>query len=95
MSKCERQQNADEINLVVIDQDGNNTYFRLERNTLLKKMFKSYNLKHNHDDGVVTFLYNGHRISAQDTPAKLGMEEGDKIDCMEHKLGGSPITTNP
>ena len=37
----------------------------------------------------MVFLYDGQRVLPEETPAQLGMEDGDLIDAMLHQTGGN------
>ena len=34
------------------------------------------------------FMFDGERINQEQTPADLGLEDGDQIDAMVEQLGG-------
>ena len=43
------------------------------------------------EDGEVTrgeIVFDGERINQEQTPADLGLEDGDQIDAMVEQLGG-------
>lgn len=37
----------------------------------------------------VVFMFDGHRLDNEQTPAEVEMEEGDQIDVMIHQEGGA------
>ncbi|WVY93584.1 hypothetical protein V8G54_032672 [Vigna mungo] len=41
------------------------------------------------DFDYFTFLFDGRRLRAEQTPDELEMEDGDEIDAMLHQTGGS------
>ncbi|KAL1695637.1 hypothetical protein GGG16DRAFT_85984 [Schizophyllum commune] len=46
--------------------------------------------KFNKQAGTFKFTYDGTRVKPDDTPAGLGMEDGDQIDAFLEQLGGGP-----
>ena len=42
----------------------------------------AYCSRQNLDQGQMVFLYDGERISPENTPEQLGMEDNDEIDAM-------------
>ena len=37
---------------------------------------------------TVRFMFDGERIGDENTPADLGLEDGDQIDAMVTQIGG-------
>ncbi|KAF7133155.1 hypothetical protein RHSIM_Rhsim09G0057700 [Rhododendron simsii] len=68
--------------------EGNEVFFRIKNNTQLKKLMTSYCERQSLDAKAIVFLFDGHRIKAEQTPEQLGMEDGDEIDAMLHQTGG-------
>ncbi|XP_073155372.1 small ubiquitin-related modifier 1 isoform X1 [Henckelia pumila] len=77
------------INLKVKGQDGNELFFRIKRNTQLKKLMNAYCERQSVDINSIAFLFDGRRIRAEQTPDELEMEDGDEIDAMLHQTGGA------
>ncbi|WOL18730.1 small ubiquitin-related modifier 1-like [Canna indica] len=76
------------INLKVKGQDGNEVFFRIKRNTQLKKLMNAYCDRQSVDFNSIAFLFDGRRLRAEQTPDELEMEDGDEIDAMLHQTGG-------
>ncbi|KAI3787132.1 hypothetical protein L1987_41365 [Smallanthus sonchifolius] len=76
------------INLKVKGQDGNEVFFRIKRNTQLKKLMNAYCDRQSVEMNSIAFLFDGRRLRAEQTPIELEMEEGDEIDAMLHQTGG-------
>ena len=55
----------------------------------MKKLMNAYCSRQNLDQGQMVFLYDGERISPENTPEQLGMEDNDEIDAMIHQIGGN------
>ncbi|KAE9446089.1 hypothetical protein C3L33_22080, partial [Rhododendron williamsianum] len=70
------------------DEEGNEVFFRIKNNTQLKKLMTAYCERQSLDAKAIVFLFDGHRIKAEQTPEQLGMEDGDEIDAMLHQTGG-------
>ncbi|KAF5830326.1 ubiquitin-like protein SMT3A [Dunaliella salina] len=51
----------------------------------------AYIQKKNLDPSRIRFLFDGQRIMSDDTPEKMGIEDGDHIDCVQTQLGGAPV----
>nr|ACJ83845.1 unknown [Medicago truncatula] len=79
------------INLKVKGQDGNEVFFRIKRNTQLKKLMNAYCDRQSVDFNAIAFLFDGRRLRAEQTPDELEMEDGDEIDAMLHRTGGSVV----
>ncbi|CAM8959255.1 hypothetical protein QQ045_003406 [Rhodiola kirilowii] len=76
------------INLKVKGQDGNEVFFRIKRNTQLKKLMGAYCDRQSVELNSIAFLFDGRRLRGDQTPDELEMEEGDEIDAMLHQTGG-------
>ncbi|KAL1744857.1 hypothetical protein HDZ31DRAFT_63662 [Schizophyllum fasciatum] len=55
-----------------------------------EKIFHVVEQKFNKQAGTFKFIYDGTRVNKDDTPAGLGMEDGDQIDAHLEQLGGGP-----
>ncbi|KAG8985072.1 hypothetical protein FRB90_004950 [Tulasnella sp. 427] len=82
--KPELEANAP-ISVKVVASTGEEVFFKIKRSTKLTKLQGAYANKVGKDINSIRFLYDGQRIQEEDTPASLGMDEGDAIDVMvEH-----------
>ncbi|KAF8509480.1 ubiquitin-like protein [Gautieria morchelliformis] len=99
MSESEQQQDrTDEqaakpdpnapINIKVVSSTGEEVFFKIKRSTKLTKLQGAYANKVGKDVANIRFLYDGDRITEDDTPGTLGMEENDAIDVMVEQVGG-------
>ncbi|CAA0833635.1 Small ubiquitin-related modifier 2 [Striga hermonthica] len=77
------------INLKVKRQEGNDVFFRIKRNTQLKKLMTAYCDRESLNIKTIVFLFDGSRLREEHTPDELEMEDGDEIDAMLHQIGGS------
>ncbi|KAF8554848.1 ubiquitin-like protein [Imleria badia] len=76
------------INVKVVSSTGDEVFFKIKRNTKLSKLQGAYAAKVGKDVGSIRFLYDGNRISEDDTPSTLEMEDNDTIDVMVEQVGG-------
>ncbi|KAH0835512.1 Rad60/SUMO-like domain-containing protein [Lanmaoa asiatica] len=66
----------------VVSSTGDEVFFKIKRNTKLSKLQGAYASKVGKDVASIRFLYDGTRISEDDTPTSLDMEDNDTIDVM-------------
>ncbi|KAJ2009688.1 SUMO protein smt3 [Coemansia thaxteri] len=79
---------TEQVNIKVIGPDSSEVMFRIKTTTKLSKLMQAYCTRTGQAAGSVRFLVDGQRISADDTPQSLGLEEGDSIDAMSEQVGG-------
>jgi len=72
----------------VRDAEGNEVQFKIKKTTQLKKLMDAYCTRMGTQTGAYRFLFDGHRINAEDTPDSLDMQELDCVDAMVSQLGG-------
>lgn len=77
------------INIKVVNHDGNELIFKLKKDTPLKKVMDAFYQRLGLQAGSVRFNYDGNRVSPDQTPASLNMEENDTIDAMIEQTGGN------
>ncbi|KAG6875645.1 hypothetical protein C0992_002979 [Termitomyces sp. T32_za158] len=77
------------INIKVVSSTGEEVFFKIKRSTKLSKLQGAYANKVGKDVNSIRFLYDGARISEDDTPTSLDMEDNDTIDVMVEQVGGS------
>ncbi|KAF8633112.1 hypothetical protein AX15_001495 [Amanita polypyramis BW_CC] len=56
------------------------------------KIFEAAEKRFQKESGTLRFVYDGQRISDDDTPARLEMEDGDQIDAMMEQVGGKSLS---
>ncbi|MCD7461725.1 Small ubiquitin- modifier 1 [Datura stramonium] len=91
VTQNEKIVNEDEscfITIHVTAQDGDKLYFKLKRDTPLKKLMKVYLDKKFNNMEPSVFLFESLKIKDDQTPDELGMKDGDEIDFMRHMNGG-------
>ena len=85
--KTEKDPNT--INLRVVNQEGSEVYFKIKKQTQLKKLMEAYCQRQGVDMNSVRFLYDGQRLTADQTPKQLDMEDDEIIDAVLQQTGGS------
>jgi len=76
------------IAIRTVNQDGNETYFRIKKTTVLSKLMNAYCEKNGLRRDSVRFIFNGVRIKDQHTANDLKLQDQDVIDVMLEQLGG-------
>ncbi|KAI9205777.1 ubiquitin-related domain-containing protein [Polychytrium aggregatum] len=82
------ERKVEQITLKVVDADGAEIAFKIKKNTLLKKLMDTYTSKTGKAPNSIRFSYDGTRISPEDTPESLEMEDGDQIQVQPEQTGG-------
>lgn len=76
------------IQLVVRDQRGDDTQFKLKKDTKFEKVYASYASQRGIDPASFRLMFDGNRIQKDSTPKMLELEDGDIIDSIIEQLGG-------
>jgi len=80
---------ADHISLKVVDQEGNEVYFKIKRSTPLRKLMDAYCSRQAKSQDSIRFLYDGQRVLPDSTPEEMDMEDNDIIDAVLQQTGGA------
>ncbi|KAF8952256.1 hypothetical protein BDZ97DRAFT_1613042, partial [Flammula alnicola] len=65
-----------------ISYDGAQITVKVKTNMKFAKIFEAAEVQRfGKESGTFKFTYEGARVSKEDTPAGLGMEDGDQIDA--------------
>ncbi|XP_060880089.1 small ubiquitin-related modifier-like [Metopolophium dirhodum] len=81
--------NDEYIRLRVITSDmTNEVHFRVKAATALVRLKRSYCSKLGFQVGELRFVFDGHRITDEDTPKSLGMINDDVIEIYQERTGG-------
>ena len=70
------------LNIRIRDQTGEETFFKVKKTTKLDKVFNAFATRKGVAASDLRFLFNGGRVSGEQTVADIGMEDDDQIDCM-------------
>ncbi|KAI4876026.1 hypothetical protein NFI96_002869 [Prochilodus magdalenae] len=76
------------IKLKVIGQDNSEIHFKVKMTTHLKKLKESYSQRQGVPMNSLRFLFEGQRITDNQTPKELGMEDEDVIEVYQEQTGG-------
>lgn len=77
-----------QVSLKVVNADGNEVFFKIKRQTPLRKLMDAYCKKQGVNRTQVRFLYDGKPVDENKTPDDLEMEDEDVIDAMVEQIGG-------
>lgn len=76
------------LTIRVADQAGSSILFKLSPDTRLERLMDAYCERQGLERSAVRFLYDGQRLTPEDSPGKLGMEDEDVIDVFLAQEGG-------
>mmetsp|Transcript_3645 Transcript_3645/g.3444 ORF Transcript_3645/g.3444 Transcript_3645/m.3444 type:complete len:97 (+) Transcript_3645:180-470(+) len=79
---------AEQITIRVRDQTGEETVFKIKKTTKMAKVFNAYSQRKGVDSNSLRFLLDGERITEDQTPKTLELEDEDQIDCVLEQVGG-------
>ena len=80
-----------QVSLKVVNADGSEMYFKIKRQTQLKKLMDAYCKKQGIARNSVRFLFEGSALDENKTPENLEMENDTVIDAMVEQTGGGII----
>lgn len=80
--------NSEYIKLKVVCSDSNEIHFRVKMTTQMGKLKKSYSERVGVPVTSLRFLFDGRRISDEETPKQLEMENDDVIEVYQEQTGG-------
>ena len=78
-----------QVNLKVVNKDGNEVFFKVKRTTAMKKLMDAYCKKSGLERNRVRFLYDGKILEDEKTPEDYEMDDDDLIDLVEEQIGGA------
>ncbi|KAJ3547394.1 hypothetical protein NM688_g5407 [Phlebia brevispora] len=73
---------------IVFQHESQTVSVKVSRTTLFGKIFKTVEERFNTQAGAFRFNYEGDRILGEQTPAEIGIEDGDVIDANLQQVGG-------
>eukprot|EP01113_Clastostelium_recurvatum_P037439 TRINITY_DN5473_c0_g1_i2.p1 TRINITY_DN5473_c0_g1~~TRINITY_DN5473_c0_g1_i2.p1 ORF type:complete len:106 (-),score=11.78 TRINITY_DN5473_c0_g1_i2:35-313(-) len=91
MSEVKDEKPVKQLNLKVVNADGEELLFKIKETTVLKKVHEAYCSKKGLHQDSVRFLLNGKFITAHlhQTARELEMEDEDQIEAVMQQVGGS------
>ena len=66
---------------------GEDTFFKVKYTTKLDKVFNAYATRRGICVASLHFLFDGSRVRRDQTPADIGMADGDQLDCAREQQG--------
>lgn len=79
---------SEHINLKVIGQNNSEVHFRIKKTTQMKKLKAAFCERQGIPVNSVRFLFEGTRISDDQCPKDMDMEENDTIEVYQEQTGG-------
>lgn len=83
------------ITLKVRDQAGEVMFFKVKRNTEMRKIFEAYAQRLGVQSKNLKFALDGERLKETDTPKMLELSDEDQIDVFLEQVGGADEETKP
>ena len=75
------------LNIRIHDITGEETFFKVKTTTKLDKVFNAYATRKDVCATSLRFFVDGAGVRGDQTPADIGMGDGDQIDCMRALQG--------
>ena len=75
------------LNIRVRSASGREEYFKVMPTTPLERVFDAWSTQVGVCAASVRFMFDGSRVRSDQTPADIGMEDGDQLDCMAEMRG--------
>jgi small ubiquitin-related modifier len=77
------------ITITVVSQDGNRISLRTKKTTQFRTLMRCYLAKGSIVPGTIRFLLDGRRLTDDQTPQEVGMEDKGMIDAVAQQIGGN------
>ncbi|KAK2464949.1 hypothetical protein APHAL10511_003025 [Amanita phalloides] len=74
---------------LIISFEGNQITVKVKPVMRFSKIFDAAEKRFGKESGTLRFTHEGNRISHDESPGQLGMEEGDQIDAFLQQVGGN------
>jgi len=75
------------LNIKVTDNN-NEVFFKIKKGTPLGKLMSAFCERQGKSVQSCRFLFDGTRVTAQDTPETLDMADGDTLEVHQEQIGG-------
>ncbi|QDS67924.1 hypothetical protein FKW77_008622 [Venturia effusa] len=76
------------VAVTVRDSHGSEVTFKIKKHTRLNKLMDAFCERQGKTPAQVRFFFDGTRITGDDTPESLDMENEESIDVYEEQIGG-------
>lgn len=73
---------------IITSDNSNEVHFRLKEEVKLGRMKRAYAKRLGQDADELRFVFEGHRITDDDTPKSLGMINHDVVEIYQERTGG-------
>ncbi len=84
----EGEKKPDTITIVLSDQASEKMHFKVKKETKFQKVFDAYATRLGVPTTSLTFRFDGERITGENTPKMLEMEDEDMIEVLMQQVGG-------
>ncbi|KAI9888525.1 MAG: hypothetical protein M1814_006859 [Vezdaea aestivalis] len=78
---------SEHLNIKVTDNN-NEVFFKIKRQTPLKKLMDAFCERQGKAPTSVRFLFDGTRVMQSDSPESLDMQDGDCLEVHQEQIGG-------
>lgn len=85
--KEEKNDATTHINLKVSDGSAE-IFFKIKRSTPMRRLMEAFCKRQGKDMSSLRFLIDGSRVSPDETPDGLELEDGDTIEAHREQTGG-------
>jgi len=79
---------SEHLNIKVVGPDKNEIHFKIKKHTSFKKLMDAYCERQGVAPDTVRFLFDGDRLTGEQTPNDVDMNDGDSVDALLHQVGG-------
>ncbi|KAE9962465.1 hypothetical protein BLS_001724 [Venturia inaequalis] len=76
------------VAVIVRDSHGSEVTFKIKKHTKLNKLMNAFCERQGKSPTQLRFFFDGTRITGEDTPESLDMENVESIDVYEEQIGG-------
>jgi len=83
----QKDESSDHLNIKVTDNN-NEVFFKIKRTTQLEKLMKAFCERQGKKPESCRFLFDGTRVTPEDTPDTLEMQDGDTLEVHQEQIGG-------
>jgi small ubiquitin-related modifier len=78
----------DHLNITIKDPQGSEFRFKVKKSTRMRKLFQAFCKRSGTGEGAMRFFHQECRIDDEQTPAELGLQDGDMIDAFVRQVAG-------
>jgi len=82
-----KPEQPEHLNIKVTDNN-NEVFFKIKKKTELGKLMQAFCDRQGKSIQSCRFLFDGQRVTAQDTPETLDMADGDTLEVHQEQIGG-------